>query len=251
MSALEDLMPSLRFENPTRAEEINATIQSRVLGTQKRWILLPDQYYAKQVFSSSMNVVEVFNQLKLSLFYLNSNALAEPHDAEPPRLTEWAWIEYHCWHFITMLTALPDTTLILVNDVLSLGNLAKNCRPDIIKKNVNVPSTVVAALDQISQNVGEFKPGRHALLHHGKAPDLAKMMKSETLAKMEMIYKAIGLSKSYKPPLIMPAVVKSEVKKLNDKFEHVALASGQATHHLMDLLAPIYEKAILKLRVVT
>lgn len=242
MAALKNIQPAINRE---AAKLKSAT---PVLKERDDWLLSSDEYYTDKVFRAVGNVGAIFDQLKRALFYLGSNAITQSKNEKPPRFNEWTWLEYHVSYYVVMYAGLLDATLILVNEIYGLGNPPENCRPEIIKKNANVPRTVVDALNAINQCVEKLRQVRNCLLHHGRNVDVPKMMNSENLATLELICHAAACSHDYQEPQIFPNVLEKATVKLRATLEGYAEEATVGVKKLMDILLPVYLQNVDQLK---
>lgn len=210
------------------------------LGEKIPWYLSSGEMYANNVFRALLGVADAFDQLDRALFYLSSKGKNQTKK-KGPRYTDWTWLEYHVYYFVIIYSAVFDRVLIAVNEVVLLGNPAKNCKPEIIKNNVLLTPEIIAALDTVDNYSKKLRGERNLLLHRGHSIDIPKLISSESLDKLKLVYAVAGLDSEFVGDPYIATAMKLERGKVRAELRKYRDDAETAVQGLFDILLPVYQ----------
>ncbi|MDP2983419.1 MAG: Cthe_2314 family HEPN domain-containing protein [Candidatus Latescibacter sp.] len=191
----------------------------------------PVEIYDIEVFYSASAVSSAISRIQQSITYIenypcNISGYEIVH-------TQYDWIQYHYAFFIATLFSTLDILLILINSVFELGNPPKNCRRDIILKNVWIRETEIPAkIKELERLINSYREPRHLLLHRGRMPNLPSNSEDSLLDYLSFYNVLIQARKNPFPPELIseawdmecPGIIKclkSKVKKINTSVTEV------------------------------
>jgi hypothetical protein len=100
--------------------------------------LLEYEFYDNDVFRNAGAAVEAVERLEQIQRLIEAAGKSSWDGAGLDRHT---WIEYHYSYYVVTLVSLTDIALVLTNAVFRLGNLERDCKPDLIARNRWVAQT--------------------------------------------------------------------------------------------------------------
>ena len=204
--------------------------------------------YADDIFSHTSAMLSAIENLERSQHFIQ--AFPRPRQNEKRGVRQHDWIEYHYSHYLVTLVSVLDISLRLTNAVFCLGNRERDCKTELITKNSWVARTPVASvLGEINKLTQPHQEGRNLLVHCGKTPKIASVMKSDYLDNLDRFSFVAMCGKPVVDKKILELAYKGQVKKISTKLLEETNSIFDAVWKLFNKLEPIYEKNTTTLRV--
>ena len=204
-------------------------------------------WYADNIFTHTCATQSAIENLERSQHFILS--FPQPRHNEQRGVRQHDWIEYHYSHYLITLVSLLDISLRLTNVVFCLGNRERDCRFDLITENSWVARTPVAsALGEIGKLIYPHKKGRNELVHCGKTPKIASVMKSEYLKNLDRFSFIEMCGKPVVDRNTLKLAYKGQVKKISAQLQDETNSIFDAVWKLFNKLEPIYDNHAATLR---
>ena len=173
----------------------------------------PGNGYASRVLQKIASVTGIMERLEVCRVFV---ARARPEMICPEDGVGYhTWLDYHFAHFVVLMIGAYDVALLLVNEVLRLGNQERNCKSWIITTNCFVRDTEVAnRLESLGKVVEPYRQLRNCYVHRGSDSGIVEALDSgDSDAFMLMSSVSMMTSESVVSPALLGLLFHAEADK--------------------------------------
>lgn len=212
---------------------------------EAKFVRQPDEYefYLLETGRMLTQLLGLCEQLIHTALFLS--AFSPTKKMKEAGITRASHVKYNIENFLIRTQSLHDRLLKLVNAVFHLGLSARDCKHDVVVKNLHVKVTEVPnRLHSLRKLFGRYQQDRNMIIHH-------ESYSADDLRKLELYFLVQDKEDNSNDEVFLYAT-KSLTRKIVDqkieefdKFSEIVL---QQIELLLDELKPIYENTADSLR---
>jgi len=204
--------------------------QKRTLATLRDLLesksLSPTQRYELGSFLWCETMVGVFNRLEMIKGMTGRSIYLRQGEDKTTIKNEW--IIYNYQFYVPVFQSVFEVALLLINEVLDLGNPYEECKFHVINKNRKVEASgVKSVLENLQRMTKEHRRGKNLLLHQGKGVAPLIRTGSPTSFNVSDLAKKAGVDDAavieYLKEFLVTRDQKEVLKKMTDECDHLEL----------------------------
>ena len=202
--------------------------------------LLEYEFYDHDVFRNTSAAVEAVERLEQSQRQIEA---AGKSSWEGAGLDQHTWLDYHYSYYVVTLVSLADIALVLTNSVFRLGNRERDCKADLITRNLWVAQTPAkAAIEELAKFIQPYKEGRNLHVHRGKLHPISEVMGSDLLDHLKLASFLERAGKPVFPSAFLERGYGLEIPKIAEKLDQERAEIGARLVVVFDALYPVYRQ---------
>jgi hypothetical protein len=234
--AMENLRPLLE----EAGDGLRALTEKGEVRSEGDATLLEYEFYDDDVFRNAGALVDAVERLEQSQRLIET---ATKSGWDGGGLDRHTWIEYNYSYYVVTLVSLADIALVLANSVFRLGNRERDCKPDLITRNLWVAQTPAkVALEELAKLVQPYKEGRNLHVHRGRLQAIAEVMGSKLLDQLKLFSFVERAGKPVVASAILEKGYSIEIPKISNRLDRERPAVEARVVAIFDGLYPVYKQ---------